>query len=198
MWLRASVLLTLVAFLLSSYQFWREKSGLGLTMQVRVGWVQSFSSGVNFTSSSGVHMTLIWELMKIDWWWMRILPLTGRKILQMLKFSWCKFFGILLYLMAGLQALLRKFYVGNLQSTIVSNNIHLSAYWSSVTWVWYSTMQSMSALDLLDLGFWKGDGWSARYLEKWNTGCGEGIGTILSNAMGKVWWWLQRMIYYYW
>jgi hypothetical protein len=63
-------------------------------------------------------------------------------------------------LMAGLQALLRrKFYVGNLQSTIVSNNIHSSAYWSSVTWVWYSTMQSMSALDLLDLGFWKGDGW---------------------------------------
>jgi hypothetical protein len=37
--------------------------------------------------------------------------------------------------------------------------------------------------------------WSARYLEKWNRGCGEAIGTILSNAMGKVWWWLQRTIH---
>ncbi len=29
-------------------------------------------------------------------------------------------------------------------------------------------------------------------------GCGEGIGTILSNAMGKVRWGLQRTIHYYW
>ncbi len=110
---------------------------------------------IQFTCAHDVDMGTDEDrlVVNVDMGCMWIWPLMGRKILQMLKFSWCKFFGILLYLMAGLQALLRNFYVGNLQSTIVSNNIHLSAYWSCVTRVWYSTMQSMSALDLLHLGF---------------------------------------------